>query len=146
MSPNDADGMANSVDPDQTAPDLSVRKLRKITVPCIACVSISFGISQGDHWQPLMIIGNIHFNCLSLRCLLDMIIYIRRHHTVMVLTVTVERLGEFCLPESPTKICVIMATNPSGREWQPYWTGSYNDSVANFTDRYPRLPPMVKLN
>ena len=44
MSPNDADGMANSVDPDQTAPlgavwsgsalfcpDLSVRKLRKIT-------------------------------------------------------------------------------------------------------------------
>ena len=42
MSPNNADGMANSVDPDQTAliliwvytvcPDLSVRKLRKITV------------------------------------------------------------------------------------------------------------------
>ena len=34
MSPNDADGIANSVDPDQTAlcPDLSVRKLRKITV------------------------------------------------------------------------------------------------------------------
>ena len=41
MSPNDADGMANSVDPDQAAsliwvctvcPDLSVRKLRKITV------------------------------------------------------------------------------------------------------------------
>ena len=39
MSPNDADGMANSVDPDQTVPlvctvcpDLSVRKLRKITV------------------------------------------------------------------------------------------------------------------
>ena len=40
-SPNDADGMANSVDPDQTAtliwvctvcPDLSVRKLRNITV------------------------------------------------------------------------------------------------------------------
>ena len=40
MSPNDADGMANSVDPDQTAPvctvcpGLSVRKLRNITV-CI---------------------------------------------------------------------------------------------------------------
>ena len=41
MSPNDAEGMANSVDPDQTAPliwvctvcsDLSVRKLRIITV------------------------------------------------------------------------------------------------------------------
>ena len=42
MSPNNADGMANSVDPDQTAqsviwvctvcPDLSVRKLRNITV------------------------------------------------------------------------------------------------------------------
>ena len=37
MNPNDADGMANSVDPDQTAsvlvcPDLSVRKLRIITV------------------------------------------------------------------------------------------------------------------
>ena len=35
MSPNDADGMANSVDPDQTAPidpDLSVQNLRKITV------------------------------------------------------------------------------------------------------------------
>ena len=42
MSPNDADGMANSVDPDQTAPSLiwvctvcpgiSVRKLRIITV------------------------------------------------------------------------------------------------------------------
>ena len=43
MSPNDADGMANSVDPDQTAPvsliwsctvclDISVRKLRIITV------------------------------------------------------------------------------------------------------------------
>ena len=41
MSPNDADGMANSVDPDQTAPliwvctvcpGLSVRKLRIITV------------------------------------------------------------------------------------------------------------------
>ena len=42
-SQNDADGMANSVDPDQTAPsliwvctvcpDLSVQKLRKITVP-----------------------------------------------------------------------------------------------------------------
>ena len=43
MSPNDADGMANSVDPDQTArssliwvctvcPGISVRKLRIITV------------------------------------------------------------------------------------------------------------------
>ena len=34
MSPKDADGMANSVDPDQTAPPLgvSVRKLRIITV------------------------------------------------------------------------------------------------------------------
>ena len=46
MSPNDADGMANSIDPDQTAPQeqssliwvctvcqgLSVRKLRIITV------------------------------------------------------------------------------------------------------------------
>ena len=48
MSPNNADGMANSVDPDQTAPlgsliwvctvcsDLSVRKLRIITVVVIA--------------------------------------------------------------------------------------------------------------
>ena len=43
MHPNDADGMANSVDPDQTAPlgvctvcpDLSVRKLRIITVSYI---------------------------------------------------------------------------------------------------------------
>ena len=42
MSPNDAEGMANSVDPDQTAliwvctvcPDLSVQKLRNITVFC----------------------------------------------------------------------------------------------------------------
>ena len=42
MHPKDADGIANSVDPDQTAPliwvctvcpDLSVRKLRNITVP-----------------------------------------------------------------------------------------------------------------
>ena len=46
MSPNDADGMANSADPDQTAPDqrssliwvctvcpgISVQKLRKITL------------------------------------------------------------------------------------------------------------------
>ena len=44
MSPNDADGMANSADPDQTAPrnsliwvytvcpDLSVQKLRIVTV------------------------------------------------------------------------------------------------------------------
>ena len=33
MSPNDADGMANSVDPDQTAPlDISVRKLRIIRI------------------------------------------------------------------------------------------------------------------
>ena len=40
MHPNDADGMANSVDPDQTAPlgvntvssDLSVRKFRNIMV------------------------------------------------------------------------------------------------------------------
>ena len=33
MSPNDADRMANSVDPDQTAPlGVSVRKLRIITV------------------------------------------------------------------------------------------------------------------
>ena len=33
MGPNDADGMANSVDPDQTAPlGISVRKLRIITV------------------------------------------------------------------------------------------------------------------
>ena len=36
MSPNDADGMANSADPDQTAPTVclgkSVRKLRIITV------------------------------------------------------------------------------------------------------------------
>ena len=40
MRPNDADGMANSVDPDQTAPlilvytvcpDMSVRKLRSTT-------------------------------------------------------------------------------------------------------------------
>ena len=44
MSPNDADGMANSVDPDQTAPliwvcivcpGISVRKLRIITVPSL---------------------------------------------------------------------------------------------------------------
>ena len=33
MSENEADGMANSVDPDQTAPlGISVRKLRIITV------------------------------------------------------------------------------------------------------------------
>ena len=35
MSPNDADGMANSVDPDQTAPvcpGISVRKLWILTV------------------------------------------------------------------------------------------------------------------
>ena len=37
MSPNDADGMTNSVDPDQTAPEtvcpgIPVRKLRIITV------------------------------------------------------------------------------------------------------------------
>ena len=33
MSPNEADGMANSVDPDQTAPPgISDRKLRIITV------------------------------------------------------------------------------------------------------------------
>ena len=33
MNPNDADGMANSVDPVQTAPPgISVRKLRIITV------------------------------------------------------------------------------------------------------------------
>ena len=48
MCPNDADGMANSVDPDQTAPrssliwvctvypDISVRKLRIITVACFS--------------------------------------------------------------------------------------------------------------
>ena len=44
MSPNDADGMANSVDPDQTAPliwvctvcpGISVRKLRIITVSTV---------------------------------------------------------------------------------------------------------------
>ena len=41
MSPNDADGMANSEDPEQTAPlgdicpGISVRKLRIITVQCI---------------------------------------------------------------------------------------------------------------
>ena len=44
MSPNGTDGMANSVDPDQTArsliwvctvcPDISVRKLRIIMVTC----------------------------------------------------------------------------------------------------------------
>ena len=43
MSPNDAAGMANSVDPDQTAPliwvctvclGISVRKLRIVTVMC----------------------------------------------------------------------------------------------------------------
>ena len=35
MGPNDADGMANSVDPDQTATlGLSVRKLRIIMVVC----------------------------------------------------------------------------------------------------------------
>ena len=54
MSPNDADGMANSVDPDQTAPlavrsgsalfcpDLSVRKLRNITVLCLQFNSVQF--------------------------------------------------------------------------------------------------------
>ena len=42
MSPNDADGMANSVDPDQTAPlGISIRKLRIITVQ-----SKSLGISK----------------------------------------------------------------------------------------------------
>ena len=48
LSPNDADGMANNVDPDQTAPlievctvcpGISVRKLRIITIP-LPCHSI----------------------------------------------------------------------------------------------------------
>ena len=43
MSPNDADGMTNSVDPDQTdlytvCPDLIVRKIRKITVNLLPMV------------------------------------------------------------------------------------------------------------
>ena len=58
MSPNDADGMANSVDPDQTAPRLiwictvcpgiSVRKLRIITVSLLlpvclfVCLAVTF--------------------------------------------------------------------------------------------------------
>ena len=52
MSPNDADGMANSVDPDQTAPwsslirvftvcpGISVRKLRIITVNYCTCTAV----------------------------------------------------------------------------------------------------------
>ena len=32
MSPNDAEGNANSVDPDQSVPGISVRKFRIITV------------------------------------------------------------------------------------------------------------------
>ena len=48
MSPNDADGMANSVDPDQTAliwictvcPGISVQKLRIITVFRIIAANI----------------------------------------------------------------------------------------------------------
>ena len=39
MSPNDAVGMTNSVDPDQTATGLSVRKLRIITVGGIQFLS-----------------------------------------------------------------------------------------------------------
>ena len=50
MSPNDADGMANSVDPDQTAPQIwvstvcpgiSVRKLRIITVSAVTTQMIN---------------------------------------------------------------------------------------------------------
>ena len=72
MSPNDADGMANSVDPDQTAPDLglhcllrpvSVRKLRIITV----CVF------QGSALKKLGMVGrhNILFcqNILYRNCI-----------------------------------------------------------------------------
>ena len=58
MSPNDADGMANSVDPDQTAPlravwsgsalfAQSVRKLRIITVP-----RENYRSWTGDHYPP----------------------------------------------------------------------------------------------
>ena len=60
MSPNDADGMANSVDPDQTmssliwvctvCPDLSVRKLRIITV-VVKGVGSRMPIIGHVHWQ-----------------------------------------------------------------------------------------------
>ena len=64
MSPNDADGMATSADPDQTAPSfrssliwvcivcpgISVRKLRIITVDKIA-VHKSKTLIFGNHWQ-----------------------------------------------------------------------------------------------
>ena len=62
MSPNDADGIANSVDPDQTTPqgavrsgsactvcpDLSVRKLRKITVNLKTADAVRLSLSMRD--------------------------------------------------------------------------------------------------
>ena len=58
MSPKDAEGIANSVDPDQTAPRsslirvctvcpaVSVRKLRIITVFCVLLMFIDFTLTN----------------------------------------------------------------------------------------------------
>ena len=75
MSPNDADGMANSVDPDQTAPliwvctvcpGISVRKLRIITV-CVMLFEI-FQMCMCSHplGQNLRYYG-MHIGILTLK-------------------------------------------------------------------------------
>ena len=70
MNPNDADGMANSVNPDQTAPlscfctvcpDLPVRKLRNITV-CILDLELGFvGVYIISSFQALLLSLNSLF-------------------------------------------------------------------------------------
>ena len=53
MRPNDADWMANTVDPDQTAPspDLSVQKLRIIMVWDVVVILVCLDSEKGILWK-----------------------------------------------------------------------------------------------
>ena len=53
MHPKDADGMANSVDPDQTASSEAVSGLKIYTRPLVFTSSLSVRASENCYWLAL---------------------------------------------------------------------------------------------